>query len=116
MTAQSQMPAWMQDLPKSVDEAWRRLDLYLSSLPNDIERQKAVRLLRRRLAHPEASQPGTIAYGEREIERENSAPRTYRPPTGSSPPCVCGAPRGLHDPITGEYPRNGCDGFYPEPV
>lgn len=113
--SENQTPAWLKDLPKTVDEAWGRLQRFLDHLPNDIERQKAIRVLRRRLAHPEVA-PGSVAYNQADLERVNSATRHYNPPINSSPPCVCGAPRGKHDPMTGEYPPNGCQGFFAEPV
>jgi len=110
-----QTPAWWNDLPQDVDEAWVRLRRFLFHLPTDVERQKAIRVLRRRLAHPELA-PGSVHYNQAELERVNSAPRINRPPRNSGPPCVCGASFGRHDPLTSEFVPNGCQGFFPEPV
>lgn len=103
-------------MPSTIDEAWGRIQAFLNMLPNDIERQKAVRTLRRRLAHPEIRYPrdGTVDHNQADLDKRKSLSRSRpAPPLGSSPPCVCGAPLAKHDPITGE--SDSCDGFVPVP-
>lgn len=101
---------WWNHLPDDVDTMWAVINGFLHSLPAD-QRTKARKVLMRRLMHPEGRQNG-IAVAQRDLEREKNAVRA-RPRPLPSPLCMCGSPKSLHDPLTGE--KEGCEMFTPMP-